>query len=51
MAYLVASDEGHGFRKEINLLTITTALPRFFAQHLGGRYQAEILKMDIETVQ
>ncbi len=58
--YLVAPDEGHGFRKEINALAMTAALERFFAQHLGGRYQAEItpeleaqlesLTVDIETL-
>lgn len=35
VAYLVASDEGHGFRKEISLLTITAALARFLAEHFG----------------
>ncbi|MEO0376562.1 MAG: S9 family peptidase [Cyanobacteria bacterium P01_A01_bin.17] len=59
--YLIAPDEGHGFRKEINLLTMTAALERFFAQHLGGRYQEEMspelqaqlktLTIDIDTVQ
>ncbi|MEM9905955.1 MAG: alpha/beta fold hydrolase [Cyanobacteria bacterium P01_D01_bin.44] len=58
--YLVAPDEGHGFRKEINALAMTAALERFFAEHLGGRYQAEIspevqaqlemLTVDINTV-
>ena len=58
--YLVAPDEGHGFRKEINALAMTAALERFFAQHLGGRYQSEItpeleaqlesLTVDIETL-
>ncbi|KAI9133548.1 S9 family peptidase [Acaryochloris sp. CCMEE 5410] len=59
--YLIAPDEGHGFRKEINLLTMTASLERFFAQHLGGRYQKELspelqtnieaLTVDIKTVQ
>lgn len=40
--YLVASDEGHGFRKEINALAMTAALERFFAEHLGGRYQTKM---------
>ncbi|MBE9063172.1 S9 family peptidase [cf. Phormidesmis sp. LEGE 11477] len=40
--YLVAPDEGHGFRKEINALAMTAALERFFAEHLGGRYQTEM---------
>ena len=59
--YLVAQDEGHGFRKEINALAMTAALERFFADHLGGRYQAEMspelqaqletLTVDVSTVQ
>ncbi|MEM9945542.1 MAG: alpha/beta fold hydrolase [Cyanobacteria bacterium P01_D01_bin.36] len=59
--YLVAEDEGHGFRKEINALAMTAALERFFADHLGGRYQAEmspqleaqleLLTVDVDTVQ
>ncbi|EKU99661.1 dipeptidyl aminopeptidase/acylaminoacyl peptidase [Leptolyngbya sp. PCC 7375] len=59
--YLVALDEGHGFRQEDNIFAMTAALERFFANHLGGRYQAElspelqaqleILTVDIGTVQ
>lgn len=58
--YLIASDEGHGFRKESNLLAMTAAVEHFFAEHLGGRYQAELssdvqaqldaLTVDISTV-
>ncbi|NEP60326.1 MAG: alpha/beta fold hydrolase [Symploca sp. SIO2G7] len=58
--YLIAPDEGHGFRKEINALTVAAALERFLAEHLGGRYQAEMspeiqaqlesLTVDIDTV-
>ena len=58
--YLVALDEGHGFRKEINALAMTAALERFFAEHLGGRYQPEmspeleaqleILTVDVDTL-
>lgn len=58
--YLVAPDEGHGFRKEINALAMTAALERFFAEHLGGRYQPEMspeleaqlesLRVDIGTL-
>ncbi|NER47627.1 MAG: prolyl oligopeptidase family serine peptidase [Symploca sp. SIO1A3] len=58
--YLIAPDEGHGFRKEINSLTVAAALERFLAEHLGGRYQAEMspdiqaqlktLTVDIDTV-
>lgn len=58
--YLVAPDEGHGFRKEINSLAMTAALETFLAEHLGGRYQTDIapdvqsqlesLTVDINTV-
>ncbi|MEM8614012.1 MAG: alpha/beta fold hydrolase [Cyanobacteria bacterium P01_H01_bin.105] len=58
--YLVAPDEGHGFRKEANALAMTAALEQFLAEHLGGRYQTEIspeietqletLTVDIDTV-
>ncbi|MEO1388806.1 MAG: alpha/beta fold hydrolase [Cyanobacteria bacterium J06634_6] len=59
--YLVAEDEGHGFRKEINALAMTAALERFFAEHLGGRYQTEmspeleaqleVLTVDVDSLQ
>ena len=58
--YIIAPDEGHGFRKEINRLAMIGALERFFAEHLEGRYQAEMspdlqahleaLTVDIDTV-
>ncbi|MEM9768871.1 MAG: alpha/beta fold hydrolase [Cyanobacteria bacterium P01_D01_bin.71] len=58
--YLVAPDEGHGFVKETNILASVAALERFFAEHLGGRYQAELspeveaqlaaLTVDVDTV-
>jgi dipeptidyl aminopeptidase/acylaminoacyl peptidase len=37
--YLVAPEEGHGFRKENNELAVAAQLERFFGEHLGGRYQ------------
>ncbi len=40
--YLVAPDEGHGFARPINNLAMVTAMEKFFAQHLGGRYQTEV---------
>jgi dipeptidyl aminopeptidase/acylaminoacyl peptidase len=46
--YLVAPNEGHGFRKEDNRLAVTAAIERFFARHLGGRYQ-ESLSPEIEA--
>ncbi len=40
--YLVAPDEGHGFRGRENRLAFSVAAERFFAQHLGGRVQDEV---------
>ena len=40
--YLVAADEGHGFARPINNLAMVTAMEKFFAAHLGGRYQSEV---------
>ena len=37
--YLVAPDEGHGFARPINNLAMVTAMEKFFAKYLGGRYQ------------
>jgi len=58
--YLLAPDEGHGFRKETNRLAVAAALEQFFAQHLQGRYQESVspevkkqlddLTVDINTV-
>jgi len=42
VAYMVAPDEGHGFRGEMNRLAMIAAIERFLAQHLGGRYQGEM---------
>ena len=39
--YLVAKDEGHGFRDPINNMAMIAAIERFFATHLGGRLQEE----------
>lgn len=59
--YIVAPDEGHGFRGETNQLAVTAAIERFFARHLNGRYQESIspevqaqldkLMVDVKTVQ
>jgi dipeptidyl aminopeptidase/acylaminoacyl peptidase len=39
--YMVAPEEGHGFRKENNRLAVAARMERFFGQHLGGRYQTD----------
>ncbi len=58
--YLVASDEGHGFRGETNRLAMFAVIEEFLAKHLGGRYQDEVspairqqidaLRVDVKTV-
>ena len=40
--YLVAENEGHGFRQQDNRLAVAAAMEKFFAQHLGGRYQKSV---------
>ena len=40
--YMVAYDEGHGFQNEENRIAMTVAMEKFFARHLGGRFQEEI---------
>ncbi len=40
--YLVAPDEGHGFARPINNLALVAAMEKFYADHLGGRYQSEV---------
>lgn len=58
--YMVAPDEGHGFAGKENRLAVYTAMERFFAKHLGGRYQESVppelqkklqaLTVDVKTV-
>ena len=40
--YIVAPDEGHGFRRPENRIAFYVAMEEFFAQHLGGRYQEDV---------
>jgi dipeptidyl aminopeptidase/acylaminoacyl peptidase len=40
--YLVAPDEGHGFRAPENRMAAAAAMEEFLAKHLGGRYQKEM---------
>ncbi len=58
--YMVAPDEGHGFRGKENRLAMFAAMEKFFSQHLGGRYQEDMpadiqekydkLMVDVSTV-
>jgi dipeptidyl aminopeptidase/acylaminoacyl peptidase len=40
--YMVAPDEGHGFAGRENRIAMYVAMERFFAAHLGGRYQKDV---------
>ncbi len=40
--YLVAPDEGHGFRAPGNRMALAVAVEKFLAKHLGGRYQESV---------
>jgi dipeptidyl aminopeptidase/acylaminoacyl peptidase len=37
--YLLAGDEGHGFQRPVNNMALWAASEKFFARHLGGRFQ------------
>ncbi len=45
--YIVAPDEGHGFQRPVNQMAMIAAAERFFAKHLGGRYQ-ESMTLEVE---
>jgi dipeptidyl aminopeptidase/acylaminoacyl peptidase len=59
--YLVAPDEGHGFARSVNNLAMIAAAEKFFAKHLGGRYQESMtpevatrlkeITVDVKTVE
>lgn len=40
--YLVAPDEGHGFRRAANQMAMYAAIEAFLAEHLGGRLQEDM---------
>ncbi len=40
--YLVAPDEGHGFRSPENRLSVAVAMERFLAKYIGGRFQKKV---------
>lgn len=60
VSYLLADDEGHGFRKPVNSQAMFAETERFLAGILGGRYQDDMpqdvaerlmqLKVDISKV-
>ena len=46
--YLLAEDEGHGFRKPLNRMALHAEIERFFAKYLGGVYQEDV-KEDVQA--
>jgi len=42
VTYLLAEDEGHGFRKPLNKMALHAEIEKFFATHLGGEFQEEV---------
>jgi dipeptidyl aminopeptidase/acylaminoacyl peptidase len=42
VGYLLANDEGHGFRKPVNSMAMYAETEKFLAGILGGRYQKEM---------
>jgi dipeptidyl aminopeptidase/acylaminoacyl peptidase len=42
VSYIVADDEGHGFRKPVNSMAMYAETERFLASIIGGRYQDDM---------
>ena len=51
VSYLLADDEGHGFRKPLNKMALHAEIEKFFMTHLGGDYQKEVKKEVQETLE
>ncbi len=51
VTYLMAEDEGHGFRKPLNKMALHAEIERFFATYLGGDYQKEVQEEVKETIE
>ena len=51
VTYLLATDEGHGFRKPLNKLAMHVEVERFFAKHLGGDVQEQMEKKVKKTLE
>lgn len=59
--YIVAPDEGHGFRGRANRMAMFARIEQFLAEHNGGRYQPDMagdigerlseITVDIESVE
>lgn len=58
--YIVAPDEGHGFARPVNNMSMFATAEKFLAKHLGGRYQESMtpevatrlkeITVDVKTV-
>jgi hypothetical protein len=58
--YLVAPDEGHGFARPVNNMSLFATAEKFLAKYLGGRYQESLtpeiaqrlkeISVDVKTV-
>ena len=46
--YILAPDEGHGFARPVNNMSLFAAAEAFFSKHLTGRYQKE-MPADVAT--
>jgi len=51
VTYLLAEDEGHGFRKPLNRMALHAEIEKFFAAYLGGDYQEEVKEEVNETIE
>jgi dipeptidyl aminopeptidase/acylaminoacyl peptidase len=40
--YILAPDEGHGFQRPVNSMALWAASEKFFAKHIGGRFQEDM---------
>ena len=46
--YILAPDEGHGFARPVNNMALFAESEKFFAGHIGGRYQ-ETMTPEVEA--
>ena len=61
VSYIVAEDEGHGFRAPNNRKALAVAMEKFLSEQLGGRYQEDVrpetaerlaeITVDVSTVE
>ncbi len=49
--YIVAPDEGHGFARPVNNMAMLAMSEKFFAKHLGGRYQESMTPQVAQRLQ